>query len=444
MSDKRTQEEKAEKLKSEEALKLFQENCKNYLIMNSQERSEGLKINYLLGLIKLSDNLKIDDESFITTLFDEILFKDLSLLKSRSLFSNFIYELEKRRNPDLFQKKFFSLLNTFGSEYNTNSIYFHQYLIDMSLCYIFNSFICEEKTKYIEMIIDNDIKPFETQLFKRIINKTEKLIDNNMNKKTMVKCLFNKFIDMNKYKSCLILFIKILENVNNNSKNIPKEIIYELIQTTNIKGFNHVIKKTKEINDFLIFNCLLLGNLDEKLFISEEDIEMLDSYLVNLLNLLSLKKDLNVDIFNKIYKFYIKKEYKNLNKIFFDVLYYLSTYSYSNAQYEFIFNCINNNNNDINNNNNLIFNKIIRNHLLSLNKRPVKYKENLHNKKNEKFLIINDINVTSDFNLIEHSLFSFNNNINNISFLNHLNLFHYIIDSSFTINNSTENNEINY
>ena len=442
MSDKRTQEEKAEKLKSEEALKLFQENCKNYLIMNSQERSEGLKINYLLGLIKLSDNLKIDDESFIKTLFDEILFKDLSLLKSRSLFSNFIYELEKRRNPDLFQKKFFSLLNTFGSEYNTNSIYFHQYLIDMSLCYIFNSFICEEKTKYIEMIIDNDIKPFETQLFKRIINKTEKLIDNNMNKKTMVKCLFNKFIDMNKYKSCLILFIKILENVNNNSKNIPKEIIYELIQTTNIKGFNHVIKKTKEINDFLIFNCLLLGNLDEKLFISEEDIEMLDSYLVNLLNLLSLKKDLNVDIFNKIYKFYIKKEYKNLNKIFFDVLYYLSTYSYSNAQYEFIFNCINNNNNDINNNNNLIFNKIIRNHLLSLNKRPVKYKENLHNKKNEKFLIINDINITSDFNLIEHSLFSFNNNINNISFLNHLNLFHYIIDSSFTINNSTENNEI--
>jgi hypothetical protein len=84
MSDKRTQEEKAEKLKSEEALKLFQENCKNYLIMNSQERSEGLKINYLLGLIKLSDNLKIDDESFIKTLFDEILFKDVINIDSSS------------------------------------------------------------------------------------------------------------------------------------------------------------------------------------------------------------------------------------------------------------------------------------------------------------------------------------------------------------------------
>ena len=427
-------EEKVETLKKEEALKLLKENCEVYLKMNSQERSEGLKINYLLGLIKLSDNLKIDDESFIKTFFDEILFKDLNILKNRNLFSNFISAFEKRKNQDLFQKKLFALLKEFGKEYNLNSIYFHQYLIDISLYYIFTStFECEEKANYIEMIIDNDIKPFETQLFKRIINKNEKLIDNNKNKMIMLKCLFNKFIDMNKYKSCLILLMKVLENVHGISKNIPKNIIFDLIKATNNKGFNHVIKKTKEINDFLIFNCLLLGNLDERLFISEVDIDLFDTYLVNLLNLLALKKDLNIDIFNKIFNCYEKNKYKNLNKIFYDVLYYLSTYSYSNVQQEFIFNCINRSNI------NIIYKKIIRNHLFSLNKIPSKLKENQINNQNiEKFFVENNINER-DLNSIDHSLFSFNNNLNNISFLNHLNLFNYIIDSCFSINKSSDN-----
>ena len=435
MSNKRNQE-KDETLNSEQALSILKENCQNYLEMNSQEKSEGIKINYLLGLIKLSVNLKIDDESFIITLFDEILFKDLNILKNRNLFSNFIFELEKRKNIELFQKKLFSLLVEFGKEYNSNSIYFHQYLIDISLCYIFSSsFICEEKNNYIKMIIDNDIKPFETQLFKRIINKNEKLIDNNMNKIFMLKCLFNKFIDMNKYKSCLILFMRLLENVNGIYKNIPKDIIFEIIETTNNKGFNHVIKKTKEINDFLIFNCLLLGNLNEELFISEVDIELFDSYLVNLLNLLALKKDLNIDIFSKIFNYYMNNKYKNLNKVFFDILYYLSTFSYSSNQIDFIFNCINKIPS------NIIYNKIITNHLLFLNKKSNEQK--INDKKNEKFIIVKEIS-NKDCDSIEHCLFTFNNNINNVSFLNHLNLFNYIINSSFIIKKSSDNTTIIY
>ena len=425
MSDNQ-KEGNIQNLDRNEALKTLRENCQNFLKVSQNEKSEGIKINYLLGLIQLSDNLKIDSETFITTIFNEILFKDLNILKSRNILSNFISSIELKKKPELFEKNFFLLLNKFCSDYNNNSIFFHQYLIDISLYYIFNSsYKCQEKTEYISLIIENDIKPFETQLLKNIINKNKKLIDENENKILMLKCLYKKFINMNKYKSCLIIFTKMIENVNNNYKKIPKEIIYELIENTNNIGFNHVIKKTKEINDFLIFNCLLLDNLDEKLFVSEDDIKMFDIYLINILNLLSLKKDLNIDIFQKIYLYYNTQKYKNLNKIFPDVLYYLSTYSYFNTQYEFLFNCLNSPNM------NPIYIKLISNHLLSLNKKPMNYKEAPTSKyKSTKFMIIDD-DINSNC-LIDENIISLDNN-NNITFLNHLNLYSYIINSSFDI-----------
>ena len=427
-----------EKLDRNEAFKILKENCQNFLKMSQEEKSEGLKINYLLGLTKLSNNLNIDSEVFITTVFDEILFKGLNILRNRNILSNFISVLESKKNPELFETKFFTLLNKFGTDYNTNSIYFHQYLIDISLYYIFHSsFKCKEKTDYISLIIENDIKPFETQLLKNIINKNKKIIDENENKITVVKHLYIKFISMNKYKSCLIIFLKILENLNNNYKKIPREIIFELIRSTNNIGFNHVIKKTKEINDFLIFNCLLLDNLDEKLFVSEEEIDMLDTYLINILNLLSLKKDLNVDIFQKIYTYYNTQKYINLNKVFPDVLYYLSTYSYFNSQYEFLFNCLSSQFISP------VYSKLITNHLLSLNKRPINYKENPINKyKNTKFNIV-DENINDDI-LLDENLFLFENNSNNTSFLNHLNLFNYIINASFNIIIKTYKVSINF
>ena len=424
-------------IEKDDAFKILKENCQNFLKMSQEEKSEGIKINYLLGLIKLSHNLKIDSNTFISTVFDEILFKDFNILKNRNILSNFISALESYQNPELFEKRFFELLNLFGKDYNINSIYFHQYFIDIYLHYIFNSsFKCQEKTDYIILIIENDIKPFETQLLKNVINKNKKLIDENDNKILMVRYLFNKFISMNKYKSCIITFFKVLENVNNIIKKIPKEIIYEIIKTTNNIGFNHVIKKTKEINDFLIFNCLLLDNLDEKLFVSKEDIDMFDFYLINLLNLLALKKDLNIEIFQKIKNYYNTQKYKNLQKVFPDVLYYLSSYSYSNSQYEFLFNCLNSTLL------NPIYINLISQHLLSLNKKPINYKETINKHKNIKFCIIDE--TLKDDNLKDDNLFLFDNNNNNISFLNHLNIYSFIINSSFVISKNYNRITINF
>ena len=105
-------------LNRNDALTTLKENCQNFLKVSQEEKSEGIKINYLLGLIKLSDNLKIDTENFISMIFNEILFKDLNILKNRNLLSNFISSMEVKQNPELFEKNFFSLLNLFGSDYN--------------------------------------------------------------------------------------------------------------------------------------------------------------------------------------------------------------------------------------------------------------------------------------------------------------------------------------
>ena len=125
MSDNQ-KEGNIQNLDREEALKTLKENCQNFLKVSQDEKSEGIKINYLLGLIKLSDNLKIDSETFVTTIFNEILFKDLSILKNRNILSNFIRSMESKQKPELFEKNFFSLLQLFGNDYNTNSIFFHQ------------------------------------------------------------------------------------------------------------------------------------------------------------------------------------------------------------------------------------------------------------------------------------------------------------------------------
>lgn len=422
MSSTKVEEGNTQNPQEKEILTVLKDNCQNFIKMSQDEKSEGIKINYFIGLNKLCDSLKISPSIYISTIFDEILFKDLTILKSRNLLSIFISSLQSKNMPELFESKFFSLLLKFGADYSQNTIYFHQYLIDISLIYIFNStYKCQEKTDYIAMIIENDIKPFETQLLKNIINKKKKLIDGNENKTYMSKCLFTKLITMNKYKSCIIIFQKILEN-----KSVPKEIILEIIKSTNAIGFSHIAKKTKEINDFLIFNCLLLDNFDEKLFVSEEEKDMLDTYLLNLINLLSLKKDLNIDIFQKVYKFFNVQCFKNLNRVFPDVLYFLSTYSYIDSQYEFLFNCLKSTNI------NIIYHKLIYTHLLSMQKKPINY--NYRNVQKFKFMIDEKLNTNfDDLNKINF-LFDDNNKYNNsLSFLNHINLYNYIINSSFAI-----------
>ena len=429
MSSITNQQGALDELDKQEALSIFEENCLRFSKICEEEKSEYVKINYLLSLEKLAQNLKIDSKTFIEFIFDKILFKNINILKNRNLLYNFISICQKK-SSELYEKKFFQLLLAFSVDYNQNSIYFHQYLIDISLDIFFNSnFISKEKSEYISHIIDYDIKPFETQFFKNIINKNKNLIDTE-NKKELVKILFDKYISMNKYKSCLILFMKILEH-SKNGKNIQKDILLNIIKTTNSIGFNHVIKKTKEINDFLIFNCLLLDSLDEKLFVSETSetiINIFDLYLVNLINVLAVKKDLNVDIMKKVFIYYKTHKYKILNQVFPDVIYFLSIYSYSNNQFSFLLNEVCNSNEF-----DPFYEFLIIKHLKSLNKMPNDKNEFNSKIKKFKFTVINIPNNdnTEDLlkNSIDNNLLKISQSISNIGFLTHLNLFNLILKS---------------
>ena len=429
MSSITNQQGAIDELNNQEALSIFEENCLRFSKICEEEKSEYVKINYLLNLDKLAQNLKIDSNTFIEFIFDKILFKNINILKNRNLLYNFISICQKK-SSELYEKKFFQLLLLFSADYNQNSIYFHQYLIDISLEIFFNSnYTSQEKSDYISYIIESDIKPFETQFFKNIINKNKNLIDTE-NKKELVKILFDKYISMNKYKSCLILFMKILEH-SKNGKNIQNDLLFSIIKTTNNIGFNHVIKKTKEINDFLIFNCLLLDNLDEKLFISETsetNVNIFDLYLVNLINVLAVKKDLNVDIMKKVFIYYKTHKYKILNKVFPDVIYFLSIYSYSNNQFTFLYNEICNSNEF-----DLLYEYLLIKHLTSLNKMPNNINELNYKTKKFKFEVISTPNSDNEEELVKNSidnnLLKIGQSISNIGFLTHLNLFNLIIKS---------------
>ena len=435
MSSITNQQGSMDELNLQEAISIFEENCLRFSKICEEEKSEYVKINYLLNLDKLAQNLKIDSNTFIEFIFDKILFKNINILKNRNLLFNFISVCQKK-SSELYEKKFFQLLLAFSVDYNQNSIYFHQYLIDISLDIFFNSnYISKEKSDYISFIIESDIKPFETQFFKNIINKNKNLIDTE-NKKELVKILFDKYISMNKYKSCLILFMKILEH-SKNGKNIQNDLLFSIIKTTNNIGFNHVIKKTKEINDFLIFNCLLLDNLDEELFISETsetNINIFDLYLVNLINVLAVKKDLNIDIMEKVFIYYKTHKYKSLNQTFPDVIYFLSIYSYSNNQFSFLFNEVCNSNEF-----DPVYEYLITKHLQSLNKIPNNKNEFKCKTKKFKFDVINAHNNDKKEcllkNSLDNNLLKISQSISNFGFLSHLNLFNLIIKSCLNLKN---------
>lgn len=122
--------------KQEEPIKILLKYCNNFIKMSNDEKSEGIKINYWMGIESQIKMLKIDNETSIKIIFEEIFKKQTSILKTKHLLYCIINFL-KPMNESIFVSNFFELLMIFSKEYEDNKSYFVNYLIDLSLSFFF-------------------------------------------------------------------------------------------------------------------------------------------------------------------------------------------------------------------------------------------------------------------------------------------------------------------
>jgi hypothetical protein len=258
MSDK-----KQTQIKENESTKKFKSSCISFINMLNEAKSDSIKLKYLPGLTKLAEKLKLSGEITVELIFKNILFEKTDILKSPSLTLAFITYCRKT-HEQTFQKNFYELLYNFVNDYDENAQYFKEYLIMFALEIFFdatNSGNAAEdfpsRQKFFNLMIYSDIKEFKEQFFKMVLNDKIKLMDNKI-KINFIMNFFEVIIAKNKYQIGNTLLKLIKEEVDTN---LPVEIIDKIIIIENKSGFNSILKKKKEINEFLIFNQMIIENI---------------------------------------------------------------------------------------------------------------------------------------------------------------------------------------
>ena len=421
-----------------ESVKKFKTNCTNFIKMFSEEKSDSIKLKYLPGLTKLAEKLKIPPEKIVEIIFKNILFEKTDILKSPSLLLAFISFCRKTHEHN-FQLYFYELLYNFVNDYGENIDYFKDYLIMFALEIFFDSTKSkdeiedfESRTKFFNLMIYSDIKEFKEQFFKMILNDKIKLLDNKI-KINFIINFFEVIIVKNTYQIGNNLLKLIKEEVDTF---LPIEIIDSIINLENKSGFNSIIKKKKEINEFLIFNQIILENISNEYINNKNNENKLDIYLSNLLNILCIKKEFNIEIIKYIFNYYTMNKYPILNKMFTVVIYYLSNFAHTTNQIKILFNTICN------------YKELNPIYKWLMFKNPIIYNKALLINADFK-LNLKGINITVDKDLdieknnindlIQKTLID-NEELSNVYLLTHLTLYDFILNLSFNYNN--DNNYI--
>ena len=326
-----------------ENTKKFKSSCINFIKMLAEEKSDSIRLNYLSGLTKMVQKLSIPPEKTVEIIFKNILFEKTDILKTPNLLIAFI-SFCRKTHETTFQNYFYELLFKFLGDYDDNSTYFKEYIILLSLELFFDSIKnsgekdedFKSREKYFQLMIYTDIKEFKDQFFKMIINEKIKLMDNKIKINFLIN-FFEIIISKNKYQIGIMLLQIINKEIK---KNLPDEMINSILNVENKNGFNSIIKKKKEINDFLTFNQMILENISQEYINNKANETKLDIYLSNLMNILCIKKEFNINILKFIFNYFIKYKSSMLTKIFPITIYYLSNYAFTNNQIVLLFNII--------------------------------------------------------------------------------------------------------
>lgn len=423
-----------------ENTKKYRTACVNFIKMLAEEKSDSIKLNYFSGLTKMPEKLGLSPEKTVEIIFKTILFEKTDILKNSTLTLAFI-SFCKKTHENTFQNYFFDLLYKFAGDYDKNRIYFIEYLTPFSLEIFFDSFKnngetpkeLEIRKKYFNLLIYSDIKDFKDKFFKMVFNNKIKLMDNEI-KISLVIDFFEIIINKNKYGIGIMLLKSIIEEINNNKP--PQEIIDNIINFENKFGFNTMVKKKKGIDDFLTFNQMILENISEQFINNKNNEKKLDIFLINMINILCIKKEFNIEIIKHIFDYFANSNYNLLNKMFSISIYYLSNYAYTINQINFLFSTI------------CKSEKLCPIYKWIIFKNPILSKKSIL--LNADFtLSLKDINIILDEELknknnsfidsiIDNSLL-INEEESNIYLLINLALYDYIINSSFKYNKNTYN-----
>ena len=419
-----------------ESIKKFKSSCTNFIKMLAEEKSDSIKLSYLSGLTKSVQKLSISPEIIVEIIFKNILFENLNILKSPNLLIAFI-SFCRKTHDNTFQNYFYELLYKFVGDYDDNMSYFKEYLIMLSLEIFFDSIQKNEEDldsmrKFLNLMIFTDTKEFKDQFFKIIFKEKIKLMDNKIKIGFLIN-FFEIIIAKCEYQIGIMLLKVIIEEIKGN---LPDELIGYIINFENNNGFNSIIKKKKEINEFLTFNQIILENISQEFINNKNNDIKLDVYFSNLINILCIKKEFNTEIIKYVFEYFTKYKNTMLTKNLPINIYYLSNFAYTNNQISFLFNvvCKSKDLNPIYKwiiyKNPLLYNKAT---LIQSDFKPTLNDINIiidENKKNEKEELIG--------NLIEKTLIS-NEEQSNIYLLVHLTLYDFIINSSFKNNQSNYN-----
>lgn len=209
-------------MNEEETIKLIEKNCTNFVKMYKEEKSESIQINYWIGLENLIKKSKISEDKIVTMIVDNILNKQISILKSKNLIFcmlNFLYDCSKSKI--FFFQNFFDLMYKFANiSFEKNLPTFASFLFDICLKYFFdnnnyneeNEQVTQKQINFFQYFIENAQRVVETFLF-NFLSQNKEISKNLLKKEKNIQFLFlmiNSYIKNKKIKN-IYNFLKVLD-----------------------------------------------------------------------------------------------------------------------------------------------------------------------------------------------------------------------------------------
>lgn len=405
--------------------KVIQKSTVNFLKMLNEEKSEAIKINYWIGLENMIKKLKVDSKMANLLIFENILNKNLDILKMKDL-TFCILNYLRNSNVSKFTLSFFELMYNFANvKFEENKIYLQNYLLNFSFDLFFdkensnnNEDILQKEIHFFKYVLESDSKFFVNSIYLYLhqnSNFVQKILFKEKKNIQLLNLIINSFITKNKIKNLYFFLTTITQ--------------YEIEEGTKIFFFSSLLKS---INEALFsssqkehFFILLLNFLLDSISPLSIGNSLLDEFLTKIVNTICSNSILDIDILKYLLSYYNNKELPLLNfKTIFPISLYFSVDFISTLTH---------------------INFFIQNVIPSLSSlfSSLILKQLSLTSKQSYFTLANTPKPKLSFSLVKsQNLLSKIDIVNSLSTTSQLNLMNYIINSSMNVkDNTTELNQ---